>query len=280
MGGEAPVGKPRRPAPSLAEQIEALRGFRELSREVRGAGGRALGQGAAYALAALAEADECMDGILRLLPDGKAGEGLPTPIGVLGRSLLEGAIKLSYVAQDREERFPQLVNSGLDEFYKHVSSTSRQEAGDDPVGKIPKKVLDDIRAVRAANRRPKARCKTCFPGDAAPPPVPRELRLLPSVGEMAAAIGASWQYEVSYRWESGGVHFGFHTVMNRVDFNEKDQRYEVVEERPGRISEVLSVCITSYAMLVRAIATLLGREVPPGLRALAWEQIPLAEDGE
>jgi len=280
MSEVAPEGKPRRRAPTLAEQIEALRGFRGLSAEVQGAGGRALGQGAAYALAALAEADECVDGILHLLPNGSGRQEMPTPIGVLGRSLLEGAINLSYVAKNRDVRFPQLVNSGLDEFYKHISSQSRQQAGDDPLSKVPRKVLEDIKSVRAANRRPKPRCRTCFPNDEEPPAVPPALQLLPPTAKMAEDIGATWQYEVSYRWESGAVHFGFHTVMNRVVFNEADERYEVVQERPRRLLEVLSVCTTAYAMLLRAIAILLVRPIPSGLRDLEWAHIPLADDGE
>jgi len=263
--------------PSLEEQIAGLRKFRDLSREIQQPIGGARGQGAAFVLASMREADDCVDGVFRLVPGEGHQAELATPIGVLARSLLEGAIKISYLTGDRAARYRQMENSGLEEFYKHASSNSMRESTLDPMSNIPAHVVKRIKEVRKANKPPKRHCPKCVPEPAVRAPVPAELRVLPSLRDMAVAVGAEWQYDVAYRWESGAVHFSYQAVMNRVEFDEPTKRYLVIGTRPWRLVEVLAVSTTAYAMFLRAAAALLGRGLPESLRDFGWEKIPLLE---
>ena len=182
----------------------------------------------ALATAAWFRADELAAGVGRL---ASARPPCAEAIGVLGRSLWEGAVRIQYVAADPNARLLQMRNHAL-----------REEA----------KILNGEWAKGAKSQIDPRYWE--FQNEAKAEP---DKDRLPPLVNMARSLGVEGQYDMIYRLESSGAHWGLTAVGEHAKFHRSGQ-FVVSARGQHRLPQVMALAASTYAVIVAHCAELAG----------------------
>src|SRR6266852_6446307 len=150
-----------------------------------------------------------------------AGLGVLVGLGIidggaaLARMLWEDLVTLEYVLRRPETRLEQLLADAIDRQRQiNASQWSIQKLGRE----VPPVGIELLKRREAATKQQKAeRDAAKERGEYFHPWTPDEVACLPSVSQRAEAVAADDQFEVVYRTESGGVHFGWAALEDQAD---------------------------------------------------------------
>jgi hypothetical protein len=238
--------------------VATIRGAREASVTTRASLELPDSPQARLALGMWRRADDLADGVL-VLADGQLAE----PIGVVARTLWEGAVTIEYVRGNLEVRQRQLLISAL--VARRALRNERwvqevREDIDEEVASRERELIDEAKRVEdeytVERDAAKARGERLEPFDH------DRAAELPSVEQRAKEIGAEGQYLV-YRFESAGVHWQAGSLLHL--FAEAGAHLAADQAPEWRLKQVLALAMASYRVLVSQCMELLGLEPPTEL---------------
>jgi hypothetical protein len=238
----------------LTHLTDALNASRAARAEVRAADS----PGARLALGMWRRADDLAEGVAAL-----TAKRLAEPIGVLARTLWEGAVTAEYVRGHPEVRQRQLLVTALIARRALRNEAWVQEIRaeiDDDLSAREQELISEATRAEAEYKAERQTAKEAgqdvgrFDYDRAAE--------LPSVETRAKAIGADGQYLV-YRFESAGVHWQAGSLLHL--FSAGGEHLSADETPAWRLEQVVVLAASSYAILVSQCMALLDLEPPPEL---------------
>jgi hypothetical protein len=248
--------------------IDQIRSAREASRTARAEVRVVDSPEARLALGVWRRADDLVDGVLAL-----AAEELAEPIGVLARTLWEGAVTIEYVRGNLEVRQRQLLITALVARRALRNEPWVREVRDEIDKDLASREEELIEAAKRAEEEYKAeRNAATERGEEVGSFDHDRAAELPSVQARARAVGADGQYLV-YRFESAGVHWQASSLLHL--FSEGGEHLAVEERPEWRFKQVVVLAMTTYRLLVSHCMELLGLQPP---QELTGEGVAIGED--